>query len=108
MLYPFYGLSSKGSGRMKSIFNQSKLNLLKDMFIKFFKMEKKTCSCCEEIKDITCFNKHGKYLRSECKACQSKRHKIYSNSEKGKTTIMKYMNDHKEESKNTEKRIKSI
>ena len=62
-------------------------------------MENKTCSCCEEIKDIACFNKHGKYLRSECKTCQSKRHKIYSNSEKGKTTIMKYTNDHKEESK---------
>ena len=60
-------------------------------------MENKTCSCCEEIKDITCFTKLGKYIGPDSKSCQSKKHKIYNNSEKGREANRKYMSDHKED-----------
>ena len=41
----------------------------------------------------------GKYYRRQCKECQEERRKKYNNSEKGIATIIKYMNEHKEDSK---------
>ena len=61
-----------------------------------------------EEKDINCFYKKGKYFRRQCKPCQEERRKTYINSEKGRETIMKYMNEYEEERKNTENKIKSI
>ena len=62
-------------------------------------METKICTDCGEEKDIICFYQNEKYVRRQCKPCQEERRKIYTNSEKGRATIMKYMNEHKEESK---------
>ena len=62
-------------------------------------METKICTDCGEEKDIICFYQNEKYVRRQCKSCQEERRKIYTNSEKGRATIMKYMNEHKEESK---------
>ena len=62
-------------------------------------MENKICTDCGEEKDINCFYKKGKYYKRQCKPCQEERCKIYNNSEKGRATIMKYMNKHIEESK---------
>ena len=71
-------------------------------------METKICTDCGEEKDINCFYKKGKYYRRQCKPCQEERRKTYINSEKGRATIMKYMNVHKEVSKKYREEIKSI
>ena len=62
-------------------------------------METKICTDCGKEKDIICFCQNKKYVRRQCKPCQEERRKIYTNSEKGRATIMIYMNEHKEESK---------
>ena len=62
-------------------------------------METMICTECGKEKDIMCFYQNEKYVRGQCKPCQEERRKIYTNSEKGRATIMKYMNEHKEQSK---------
>ena len=67
-------------------------------------METKICTDCGEEKDIICFYQSEKYVRRQCKPCQEERRKIYTNSEKGRATIMKYTNEHKEQSKKLQRR----
>jgi hypothetical protein len=57
----------------------------------------KSCSRCGEIKEIGCFEKNGKRLRSECKSCRSEYKKRFNEKypEKRKEHNKMYYQEHK-------------
>ena len=60
-------------------------------------METKICSTCKLEKSITDYNKDRGRVRGQRKSCHGLVSKIWKNSEKGKQTLQKYLETHKEQ-----------